>query len=191
MATDPNRKERPWLKSYSSWMPSTLAYPRVPLYHFLQESAARYPNRPAIIYQDPSEGGEPVVKTYRQLDEESGRFAAGLVSLGVSRGARVAYYIQNSPELIAGFYGILKAGAVPVPCNVMYQAEELAYHLNDSGAKVLLCESPPLPYSRPGSCRYAGGGRYRSRRQGGRGSSLLGQPLGVGESPDRISSHRR
>ena len=145
MATDPNREKRPWLKSYSSWMPSTLAYPRVPLYHFLQESAVRYPNRPAIIYQDPSEGSEPVVKTYRQLDEESGRFAAGLVSLGVSRGDRVAYYIQNSPELIAGFYGILKAGAVPVPCNVMYQAEELAYHLNDSGAKVLLCESHLYP----------------------------------------------
>ena len=60
-------------------------------------------------------------------------------------GDRVAYYIQNSPELIAGFYGILKAGAVPVPCNVMYQAEELAYHLNDSGAKVLLCESHLYP----------------------------------------------
>ena len=116
-------------------------YPRVPLYYFLEESAALYPDRPVIIYQDSAEGDEPVAKTYRQLDAESTRFAAALVSLGVERGDRVAYYIQNSPELIAGFYGILKAGAVPVPCNVMYRAEELAYHLNDSGAKVLLCEA--------------------------------------------------
>ena len=57
----------------------------------------------------------------------------------------MAYYIQNSPELIAGFYGILKAGAAPVPCNVMYRAEELAYHLNDSGAQTLLCEAGLYP----------------------------------------------
>ncbi len=57
----------------------------------------------------------------------------------------MAYYIQNSPELIASFYGILKAGAVPVPCNVMYRAEELAYHLNDSGARTLLCEANLYP----------------------------------------------
>ena len=44
-----------------------------------------------------------------------------------------------------GFYGILKAGAVPVPCNVMYRAEELAYHLNDSGAKILFCEADLYP----------------------------------------------
>ncbi len=141
MVSDPT----PWLKSYSPGMPSTLDYPRAPLYHFLQQSASLYPDRPAIIYQDPSEGQGPIAWTYRDLDEMSDRFAAALISLGVAKGDRVAYYIQNSPELIAGFYGILKAGAVPVPCNVMYQAEELAYHLNDSGARTLLCEANLYP----------------------------------------------
>ena len=136
---------KPWLSSYSSGMPSSLEYPQVPLFHFLQQSASKYPDRPAIIYQDPSEGVEPVTWTYRGLDQESDRFAAALASLGVEKGDRVAYYIQNSPELIAGFYGILKAGAVPVPCNVMYQAEELSYHLNDSGARTLLCEANLYP----------------------------------------------
>ena len=138
-----NRK--PWLKSYSPGMPYNLDYPRVPLYHFLQDSAARFPDRPAIIYQDPADGQDPVAITYGELDEMSSRFAAALISLGVNKGDRVAYYIQNSPELIAGFYGILKAGAVPVPCNVMYQAEELAYHLKDSGAETLLCEAQRYP----------------------------------------------
>ena len=141
MATDP----KPWLKSYPPGMPSSLDYPRAPLYHFLQQSASLFPDRPAIIYQDPVAGHEPVVLTFQDLDDQSDRFASALVSLGVGKGDRVAYYIQNSPELIAGFYGILKAGAVPVPCNVMYRAEELAYHLNDSGAQTLLCEASLHP----------------------------------------------
>jgi len=134
-----------WLSSYSSGMPSSLEYPRAPLFHFLQQSASRFPDRPAIIYQDSPGGAGPVTWTYRGLEEQTNRFAAALASLGVEKGDRVAYYIQNSPELIAGFYGILKAGAVPVPCNVMYQAEELSYHLNDSGARTLLCEANLYP----------------------------------------------
>ena len=140
---------RPWLSSYPPELPPSLDYPRKPLYHFLQESAARFPRRPALIYQEPPGGGLPPVKTYRELDEDSSRFAAALAALGVVKGDRVAYYIQNSPELVTGFYGILKAGAVPVPCNVMYRVEELAYHLKDSGAKVLLCEAELYPTARP------------------------------------------
>ena len=135
---------RPWLQSYPHGMSPGLDYPRVPLYHFLRESAADYPERAALIYQDAADG-EPAVTTYRQLEDQSDRFAAALLTLGIRRGDRVAYYLQNSPELVAGFYGILKAGAVPVPCNVMYRAEELAYHLNDSGAKILLCEADLYP----------------------------------------------
>ena len=135
---------RPWLQSYPPGMSSRLDYPRVPLYHFLQESAAAYPERAALIYQDAADG-QPAITTYRQLDDQSARFAAALLTMGIRKGDRVAYYLQNSPELVAGFYGILKAGAVPVPCNVMYRAEELAYHLNDSGAKILLCEADLYP----------------------------------------------
>ena len=138
---------RPWLSHYPPGMPAQLDYPRIPLYRFLQEAAGRYPERPALIYQDAAGGGTETV-TYRQLDDQSSRFAAALLNLGISKGDRVAYYLQNSPELVAGFYGILKAGAAPVPCNVMYRAEELAYHLKDSGAKALLCEADRYPTSR-------------------------------------------
>lgn len=135
---------RPWLNHYPPGIPAHLDYPRIPLYRFLQESAARYPQRPALIYQDAPDDC-PATVTYRQLDDQSSRFAAALLHLGINPGDRVAYYLQNSPELVAGFYGILKAGAVPVPCNVMYRATELAYHLNDSGAKALLCEADRYP----------------------------------------------
>ena len=138
---------RPWLSHYPPGMPAQLEYPRIPLYRFLQEAAGRYPERPVLIYQDATGGGTETV-TYRQLDDQSSRFAAALLNLGIGKGDRVAYYLQNSPELVAGFYGILKAGAVPVPCNVMYRAEELAYHLKDSGAKALLCEADRCPTAR-------------------------------------------
>ena len=65
---------KPWLQSYSPGMPSNLDYPRVPLYHFLQDSAARFPYRPAIIYQDPADGQDPVAISYSDLDEMSSRF---------------------------------------------------------------------------------------------------------------------
>ena len=145
MAANVDTEKRPWLAAYPPGLPASLHYPRMPLYRFLQDSAARFPQRPALIYQDAPAGNGPAVISYRQLDEDSGRFAAALAALGVVKGERVAYYLQNSPELVAGFYGILKAGAVPVPCNVMYRAEELAYHLNDSGAKTLLCEADLYP----------------------------------------------
>ncbi len=136
---------RPWLTSYPPGLAPSQPYPSAPLYHFLQESAARFPERVALVYMDAGNGDKPSFITYRQLDGESGAFAAALVHLGIKKGDRVAYYLQNSPELVTGFYGILKAGAVPVPCNVMYRAEELAYHLNDSGATALLCEADLYP----------------------------------------------
>ena len=79
------------------------------------------------------------------MDLESDRFAAALASLGVVKGDHVAYFMHNSPELVVGFYGILKVGAVAVPCNPMYQDQELAHQLRDSSAKVVLCETDLYP----------------------------------------------
>ena len=120
-------------------------YPAVPLYRFLQESAERYPERDAIVYYDGESGREVSAMSYRTLDRQSDCFSSALTELGIEKGDRVAYFLQNSPELVVCFYGILKAGAVPVPCNPMYKAEELAYQLTDSGAIVILCDSDLQP----------------------------------------------
>jgi long-chain acyl-CoA synthetase len=116
----------------------------VPLYRLLQEAAARFPTRTALIDYDGEAGRELGAKDYRTLDDESDRFAAALVAMGIGKGDRVAYFLQNSPALVVGFYGILKAGAVAVPCNPMYRERELAHQLRDCGAKAILCE--PLLY---------------------------------------------
>ena len=134
---------QPWLPHYPAGL--ALEYPSIPLYHLLQDSARRFPSRTAIISYDGETGRETSAKTYRALDDESSRLAAALVGLGVGVGDRVAYSLQNSPSLVLSFYGILKAGAVPVPCNPMYQADELSHQLLDAGASTIICD--PLSLS--------------------------------------------
>lgn len=131
---------RPWLRHYPPEMTADFSYPRVPLQQLLRESAASFPDKNAVIYYDGEEGKELGTMTYRALDDQSDRLAAALSGLGVAKGDRVAYFLQNSPDLVVCFYGILKAGAVVVPCNPMYRNHELAHQLQDSGAKAIICD---------------------------------------------------
>lgn len=80
--------------------------------------------------------------TYRELDEEANRVADGLVKLGVQPGDRVAIHVDNRPEFIEIYIGVMRAGAILVPTNVMYTAEEMEHILTDSGAKILFVASP-------------------------------------------------
>ena len=137
--------DKPWLRFYPPGVQESLEYPHMPLYGFLKRAAARYPARAAIIYYDGEQGREVSALSYRSLDQGSDRFASALVELGIARGDRVAYFLQNSPQLVIAFYGILKAGAVPVPCNPMYRGDELAYQLANSEARAILCDADLYP----------------------------------------------
>lgn len=141
----PNPPERPWLSSYSSGIPSSLDYPDVPLHSFLTRSAEEFPDRSAIIYQGDDVTPPAATLTYRELDRLSGCFAAGLADMGVGRGDRVAYFLQNCPELVIAFYGILKAGAVPAPCNPMYTGDELLRQLDDAQPRLVVCDLSTFP----------------------------------------------
>lgn len=111
-------------------LPKSLDYPQVSLWEFLETSARRYPDKPAIIYYGTR-------LSYRQLKEEAERVAAALAARGIEKGARVALYMQNAPQFVIAFYGILRANAMAVPLNPMLLEEELAYMLQDSGASVI------------------------------------------------------
>jgi len=97
----------------------------------LSESAHSFPDRPAAI----SAQGQ---LTYAQLDAASDRVAASLAAGGIRPGDRVALQLPNIPQFLMSYFGILKAGAVAVPLNVMLKAPEVAYHLGDSGARLLI-----------------------------------------------------
>jgi long-chain acyl-CoA synthetase len=97
----------------------------------LSESARRAPDHPVAVF----DGGQ---LTYRELDQASDRVAANLVAAGIGPGDRVALQLPNIPQFLVSYFGILKAGAVVVPLNVLLRAPEIAYHLEDSGALVLI-----------------------------------------------------
>ena len=76
--------------------------------------------------------------TYAQVDESSGRVAASLLALGLQRGDKVAVQLPNVPEFLFAYFGILKAGLVMVPLNPLLVAPEVAYHLHNSDARLLI-----------------------------------------------------
>ena len=76
--------------------------------------------------------------TYRELDDLSGRAAAGLREAGLSPGQVVALQLPNIPQFLIAYFGALKAGLVVLPLNPLLMAPELEYHLTDSAAALLI-----------------------------------------------------
>ena len=76
--------------------------------------------------------------TYRELDDLSGRAAAGLREAGLSPGRVVALQLPNIPQFLIAYFGALKAGLVVLPLNPLLMAPELEYHLTDSAAAMLI-----------------------------------------------------
>lgn len=127
-------RQRPWLKHYETDVPFTLAYPSQPIFRFLENSARRHPDHRAIIFYDHA-------MTYRVLNDAVNRFASALQSLGIRKGDRVALLLPNSPQTVIAYYGALKAGAVVVSMNPLFDANELVHQLNDSGAETIVALS--------------------------------------------------
>ncbi len=124
-------EERFWHRNYDPKVPASLEYPKVPLQRFLDDAAAKFPDRVAITFL-----GKPI--TYGRLLQSCNAFARGLMELGVRKGDRVALYLPNVPHIVIGYYGAFKAGAICVPTNPLYTERELSYQVKDSGAKVLV-----------------------------------------------------
>src|SRR5256885_16364218 len=77
--------------------------------------------------------------SYGELDRMAATLAASLTELGLAPGDRVALYLQNVPQFVIAQCAVWKAGGVVVPLNPMLKEAELSYHLNDAGARVLIC----------------------------------------------------
>src|SRR3954447_2728010 len=97
----------------------------------LTESAERAPESPAIRL------GEAEL-SYGELDERSARLASLLREKGIEAGDRVGVMLPNVPDFPVAYYGVLRAGAVVVPMNVLLKRREIAFYLEDSGTKLLL-----------------------------------------------------
>ena len=76
--------------------------------------------------------------TWREFDRNANRFANLLLSRGVRKGDKVAILLMNCIEWLPIYFGILKTGALAVPMNFRYTAEEIVYCLELSDASVLV-----------------------------------------------------
>ncbi|NLF53129.1 MAG: AMP-binding protein [Thauera phenolivorans] len=95
------------------------------------------PDRPALLWE--GDDGSVRQHGYAELDDEARRLAAGLASLGVARGDRVAIYLPMVPEAAIVLLACARLGAIAVPMFSGYGADAVATRLRDSGAKVLVC----------------------------------------------------
>jgi long-chain acyl-CoA synthetase len=96
----------------------------------LSAAASDAGDRPAVKLDD-------VVLTYDVLDQAVARGAGLLRSMEIETGDRVGMQLPNVPYFPIVYYGALRIGAVIVPMNPLLKDREVAYHLSDSGAKVL------------------------------------------------------
>ncbi len=128
------QKRRPWLAFYEAGVPYTIGVPRIPVHHLLRSSVRRFPRRPAIFF-------EGARLSYRRLNHEANRFANALLALGVGKGARVVLLLPNVPQLVIGFFGALKAGAVAVFIPLVTEPDELARQIENAEASVLVALS--------------------------------------------------
>jgi long-chain acyl-CoA synthetase len=110
----------------------------------LSETARRSPDKTVTILGDSR-------MSYGELDDLSGRLAAGLAASGIGPGDPVALQLPNIPQFLIAYFGILKAGGVVVPLNVLLKAPEVAYHLRDCSAKALITWAGVIGEAAPGA----------------------------------------
>jgi fatty-acyl-CoA synthase len=79
--------------------------------------------------------------SYAQFGERIDRWSAALSALGVAKGDRVAYVAPNTHANLEGYYAVPQLGAAIVPCNYRLTADDFAYMIEHSGAKVV-CAHP-------------------------------------------------
>ena len=97
------------------------------IHNFLENSAARFPDKVAIIH-------DQTRATYRQVNTDADSLASFLIGKGVEKGDRVVILLENGYEYVVAYYAILKAGAVAVP---------LSTDLKPDGLNPLLAELEP------------------------------------------------
>ncbi|GAB4559852.1 MAG: long-chain fatty acid--CoA ligase [Rhizobacter sp.] len=125
---------RPHERIWPQRLPRKLAVPATSLSFNLDVTARRFPDKAATIFF----GRE---MSFHELQGGADGVAGWLQSVGVKAGDRVALFMQNCPQFLVSFYGILRANAVVVPVNPMNKAEEFVHYITDPEAKVAICSA--------------------------------------------------
>ena len=100
----------------------------------LWQNLARNPDKTAVTGPNGS-------ISYRELIAEAARWGHAFTRAGLTRGERIAFFLDDTPVYPAAFYGAVRAGLVPVLLNIQTKPDVLNYFLKDSGARIALVES--------------------------------------------------
>ena len=123
----------------------------MPITDFLERNAKIYPNDTALVEINPEKQPDKNVTwreynlietaaesdkyrreiTWREFDIKANRFANLLFTRGVKRGDKIAILLMNCLEWLPIYFGILKTGAIVVPMNYRYSADEIKYCISE------------------------------------------------------------
>jgi acyl-CoA synthetase (AMP-forming)/AMP-acid ligase II len=101
------------------------------LTELLDARAQSHPDRLALIFKDRR-------WSYAEFQRETDRVANGFLRIGVKKGDRIAFVLPNCAEFLFAVFAVTKIGAVFVPLNFQYTAEEAEYVLRHSEASIVL-----------------------------------------------------
>jgi fatty-acyl-CoA synthase len=104
---------------------------------FMRRARRLYPDREAVV-------DEALRLTYAQFFERCDRWSAVLQAYGVRPGDRVAYVAPNTHALLEAFYAVPQVGAVLVPINYRLTADDFAYIISHSGARIVCAHADQI-----------------------------------------------
>jgi long-chain acyl-CoA synthetase len=134
----------PWLKAYPPEIDWHATFPEQPLYELLENSVARFAERPCLDFLGKS-------YTYAEIGALVRRAAKGLTDLGVRKGVRVGLILPNTPYYVIAYYAVLEAGGIVVNFNPLYVAEEVRHLAVDSGVEIMITLDLKLIYPKVAS----------------------------------------
>lgn len=107
------------------------------LARLISETAAKYPDKPAIIFAGKT-------WTYQEFDRQVHNYAMNLDRIGIKKGDRVAIQLPKCIEFLFLHFAVLSIGAISLPLNPDYRPEEIVYFLTDSGSSLFVTNSELL-----------------------------------------------
>ena len=123
--------DRPWTRCYDPGIDPDMDIPSGTVCDLLDRTFRRFADRPAYHFLG-------VTGTYASLEADANRFAAFLVDGGCRRGDVVCINLPNIPQFLIALAGSVKAGCVVSGLSPLLSDREMAFQLNDSGAKALV-----------------------------------------------------
>ena len=139
-----------------------------PLADLLVRSAARYPDRHALVMPD-------LALTYAELRDASIEIARGIIGLGIGPRAHVGVLANNSRELVTALFGAALANCVAVPLNARHKSRELGFIIQNADLALILTTAADT--------RFVDFREVLSAALPSLGTSPAGTPLALAEAP--------